>query len=103
MAFHITLGRIAFNLLANSFEITLYTVLRQKIGLKSVVLEAFVIFGMRTRAVAFQFFNKEPEEKNSSTASVISGPKTDQQPVKNSGEKPSGPQVLFFGSEKNAP
>lgn len=87
---------------ARSLEITLYTVLRQEIGLKSEIVEAFGIFGIKTRVVAFHCFKSYPDMKNSFTASVTSGPITDQQPQKNSEENPSGPLALFLGREKKA-
>uniref|UniRef100_A0A0D3DME6 Uncharacterized protein n=1 Tax=Brassica oleracea var. oleracea TaxID=109376 RepID=A0A0D3DME6_BRAOL len=65
---------------------TLYTVLRQEIGLKSVVNEALVFFGIRTRFAEFHCFKSFPDVKNSKTASVTSGPTTDHEAMKNSVE-----------------
>lgn len=65
---------------------TFYMVLRQDIGLKSDVLEALRIFGMRTSVVAFHCLSKRPEEKNSCTASVTPAPTISHIPLKNSPE-----------------
>lgn len=81
---------------------TLYIVLRQDIGLKSEILEAFVILGIRTSVVAFHCLSKDPDLKNSVIAAVTSGPTTSQQLIKNSAEYPSGPLVLFRGKERKA-
>lgn len=87
---------------ANNFAMTLYSVFKHEIGLKSAIVDAFGIFGIKTRLVAFHCFRICPELKNSLTASVTSAPMTDQLPQKNSEEKPSGPQALFLGREKKA-
>lgn len=76
--------------------------LRHDIGLKSFAEDALVILGIRINVVSFHCFSSFPDLKNSPTASQTSGPMTDQQPVKNSAEYPSGPLVLFLGSEKKA-
>lgn len=57
-------GRIGFRRDTNSLEITLYTMLRQEIGLKSVILLAPENFGMKERMVAFAAAGKKEEVEN---------------------------------------
>lgn len=88
------------SMLDNSLDTTLHTVLQQAIGLKSMILNAFGIFVMRGRIVAFHCFKICPKEKNSATTLHESGHTTLQQPLENSEGKPSRPGALFLGREK---
>lgn len=65
---------------------TLYTVLRHEIGLKSDGSDAFDFFGIKTRLAEFHCFSIMSVLKNYMMDSVTSGPITDLKVVKNSAE-----------------
>lgn len=53
------------NLLVSSLAITLYNLFKQDMSLKSKVHDPLVDLGMRTKVVAFHWFRRQPEMKNS--------------------------------------
>lgn len=77
----------------------LYVVLQHDIGRKFGIVSAFLIFGTKQIVVELSFLRRQPEIKNSWTASISDPLVMSQEEVKNSIGNPSGPGALLLGIE----
>src|SRR4051812_3207321 len=65
------LDKQPFNLLANNFETTLYTMLQSEIRRKSFILVGLSHFGMRHIFVSLRLIGKKPRSNQCETAPKI--------------------------------
>jgi len=68
---------------------------QQAIGLKSPIPAGFGFFGTIDKLVAFIYLRRKLVSKKLFTAATKSSPTTDQEALKKSAVKPSGPGALF--------
>lgn len=89
-----TSGSIDFRHFTSIFEIVLYVVLQQEIGLKSEMDEAPGLLGTRVRIVALVAVGKKAVIKNLWIAEVVSEPTTAHVSLNKAEVKLSGPGDL---------
>jgi hypothetical protein len=95
-------GKHTFSLLAKIFEMNLYKVEKQEMGLKSMTLLALAILGIKVMAVTFTDLRSLPEWKKLRIVAIISCPTISHVFLKKSAGYPSGPGALFLFRENIA-